>query len=111
MTRFQPEHFWLSVKSYIEDIVENFCLYYGHRRDGMEAFFLTCKDNYRDIFWFAKCAMGLKMVCGVVKEIIELNGLDPAEFTNTSGRTTLVTQMAHAGVPENENVGMPVTGH
>jgi hypothetical protein len=69
---------------------------------------LTCKDNCRGNVWYAKCPMGLKMVRGVVKEIIEINGLDPAKFTNKSGRTTLVTCMAHAKVLD--NVGMLVTG-
>jgi hypothetical protein len=37
------------------------------------------------------------------------NGLDPSEYTNKSGRATLVTRMSEHGVPR--EVGMRLTGH
>jgi hypothetical protein len=108
LKRFQPEHFRMAVRNYEEDVVDTFRRYLSHFPEDVEAFFLSVIDNPRTCVWYSKTVMGMKSLRNVVKNILVENGLDAEEFTNNSGRTTLVTRMAEAGVPP--EVGMDVTG-
>jgi hypothetical protein len=106
--RFQPEHFRLAVKVYDLDVVDSFKRYFKHLPEGPEAFFLSVIDTPQTVVWYSITVMGLKSLTTLVKRILSDNGLDPEDFSNKSGRTTLVTRMAEAGVPP--EVGMDVTG-
>jgi hypothetical protein len=98
----------MPVKNYEEDVLDTFRRYFSHLPEGVEAFFLSVIDTPASCVWYSKTVMGLKSLRNVVKNILVENGLDPEQFTNKSGRTTLVTRMAEAGVPP--EVGMDVTG-
>jgi hypothetical protein len=59
--------------------------------------------------WYVGIPMGVKSLPHLVKHLFLDNGLDAFEFTNKSGRATLVTRMTEHGVPK--EVGMQKTGH
>jgi hypothetical protein len=108
LKRFQPEHFRLALRNYEVDVVDTFRRYYSHLPEGVESLFLSVIDNPRTCVWYSRTVMGLKSLRSTVRNMLVENGLDPDGFTNKSGRATLVTRMAEAGVPP--EVGMTVTG-
>jgi hypothetical protein len=106
--KFQNEHFHPPVRVYNDDVHDTFTRYISCRPRDIDAFFLNSIDNPQGC-WYAAIPMGLKCVCFLLKLIFLDNGLDPTEYSNKSGRATLVTRMSQHGVPR--EVFMRMTGH
>jgi hypothetical protein len=94
MKKFQPKHFQIGLKNYEVDVVSTFVEYFKHLPDDMDDFFLTPIPAPSSLVWYAKVPMGIKPLRSMMKELCVENGLDPGQFLNKSGRTTLVTRMS-----------------
>jgi hypothetical protein len=72
--------------------------------------FMNPIPNPAGIAWYNRSHKVSKSRCAdLLKSMAKIVGIDPACFSNKSGRATLITWMATLGVPD--HIGMMITGH
>jgi hypothetical protein len=72
--------------------------------------FMNPIPNPAGIAWYNRSHKVSKSRCAdLLKSMAKIVGIDPACFSNKSGRATLITWMATLGVPV--HIGMMITGH
>lgn len=76
-----------------------------------ERLFLTPNRNWQSSVWYKNIPIGLNNLSSWTKKTAEKIGLDTLskKFTNHSNRSTAVTHLANANVPEQQL--MKITGH
>ena len=108
--RFQEEMFRPAVTNYDEDVVKTWLALDKHTPDDIKGghLLLAPIDRHNSDDWFKNQNVGLNTIRKLLKQMAVTTGVS-GDVTNKSGRVTVVTRMAIAGVPRPTMA--QITGH